>query len=129
VLCPFTESVRLGLFRTAHPGTESVLRRRGRGDGESSRHDRGTTGHEPSLGIADGLSVPRCVRGALSYSSPVRPSRFRRSLHSRPLVEGRRDDLSTTRPATVGSFADLDIARVGERFNKQALVPCNDSAA
>ncbi len=48
---------------------------------------------------------------------------FRRSL---PLSALGRKDVATTCQRlglhTVGSFADLDIARVGERFNKHALV-------
>jgi nucleotidyltransferase/DNA polymerase involved in DNA repair len=80
------------------------------------------TGHEPSLGIADGLfCAEMCARRALVLA-PGTTESFRRSL---PLsVLGRKDVATTCQRLglhTVGSFADLDIARVGERFNKHAL--------
>jgi hypothetical protein len=64
-----------------------------------------------------------CARPRSSCSSPGATESFRRSL---PLsVLGRKDVATTCQRLglhTVGSFADLDTARVAERFNKHALV-------
>jgi hypothetical protein len=81
------------------------------------------TGVEPSLGIADGLFCAETVCAARSRTRAGATESFRRSL---PLsVLGRKDVATTCQRLglhTVGSFADLDVARVGERFNKHALV-------
>ena len=123
VLCPFTESVRLGLFVLPIRGPSRFFG----GEAAVMENVRATivelTGHEPSLGIADGLfCAEMCARRALVLE-PGATESFRRSL---PLSALGRKDVATTCQRlglhTVGSFADLDIARVGERFNKQALV-------
>ena len=123
VLCPFTESVRLGLFALPIRGPSRFFG----GEAAVMQNVRATvvelTGHEPSLGIADGLFCAEvCARRALVLG-PGATESFRRSL---PLsVLGRKDVATTCQRLglhTVGSFADLDIARVAERFNKHALV-------
>jgi protein ImuB len=123
VLCPFTESVRLGLFVLPIRGPSRFFG----GEAAVMENVRATvvelTGHEPSLGIADGLfCAEMCARRALVLG-PGATESFRRSL---PLsVLGRKDVATTCQRLglhTVGSFADLDTARVAERFNKHALV-------
>ena len=123
VLCPFTESVRLGLFVLPIRGPSRFFG----GEVAVMENVRATvrelTGHVASLGIADGLfCAEMCARRALVLE-PGATESFRRSL---PLsVLGRKDVATTCQRLglhTVGSFADLDTARVAERFNKHALV-------
>jgi len=123
VLCPFTESVRLGLFVLPIRGPSRFFG----GEAAVMENVRSTvlelTGHAPSLGIADGLfCAEACAQRGLVLE-PGATESFRRSL---PLSSLGRKDVATTCQRlglhTVGSFADLDIARVGERFNKHALV-------
>ncbi len=123
VLCPFTESVRLGLFVLPIRGPSRFFG----GEAAVMENVRSTvaelTGHAPSLGIADGLfCAEACARRGLVLE-PGATESFRRSL---PLAALGRKDVATTCQRlglhTVGSFADLDIARVAERFNKHALV-------
>jgi nucleotidyltransferase/DNA polymerase involved in DNA repair len=123
VLCPFTESVRLGLFALPVRGPSRFFG----GEAAVMENVRSTvmevTGHAPSLGIADGLfCAEACARLGLVLE-PGATESFRRSL---PLSALGRKDVATTCQRlglhTVGSFADLDVARVGERFNRHALV-------
>ena len=123
VLCPFTESVRLGLFVLPIRGPSRVFG----GEAAVMENVRSTvvelTGHAPSLGIADGLfGAEACARRGLVLE-PGATESFRRSL---PLAVLGRKDVATTCQRlglhTIGSFADLDIARVAERFNKHAVV-------
>jgi protein ImuB len=122
VLCPFTESVRLGLFVLPIRGPSRFFG----GEAAVMESVRSTvvelTGHAPSLGIADGLfCAEACARLGLVLE-PGATESFRRSL---PLSALGRKDVATTCQRlglhTVGSFADLDTARVAERFNKHAL--------
>ena len=123
VLCPFTESVRLGLFVLPIRGPSRFFG----GEAAVMENVRSTvmelTGHVPSLGIADGLfCAEACARRNLVLE-PGATESFRRSL---PLSALGRKDVATTCQRlglhTVGSFADLDVARVAERFNQHALV-------
>ncbi len=123
VLCPFTESVRLGLFVLPIRGPSRFFG----GEAAVMGSVRSTvvelTGHVVSLGIADGLfCAEECARRNLVLE-PGATASFRRAL---PLsVLGRKDVATTCQRLglhTVGSFADLDVARVAERFNKHALV-------
>ena len=123
VLCPFTESVRLGLFVLPIRGPSRFFG----GEAAVMENVRSTvvelTGHAPSLGIADGLfGAEACARRGLVLE-PGATESFRRSL---PLAVLGRKDVATTCQRlglhTIGSFADLDIARVAERFNKHAVV-------
>ena len=122
VLCPFTESVRLGLFVLPIRGPSRFFG----GEAAVMENVRASvvelTGHEPSLGVADGLfCAEACAKRGLVLA-PGATASFRRSL---PLSALGRKDVATTCQRlglhTVGSFADLDAARIAERFNKHAL--------
>jgi len=121
-LCPFSEAVRLGLF---------VLPVRG-----PSRFFGGldavvcvvrqcvldVVGAEPSLGVAEGLFCAELAAHEKVVVPLGASDAFRRS---QPLSVLGRKDLATTCSRlglhTLGAFADLDTARVAERFNKHAL--------
>jgi protein ImuB len=123
VLCPFTESIRVDLMvlplrgpSRFFGGEQAVL--------EAVRQIvRDVTGHEASLGVADGLFCAEVAARRALVLAPGTTDSFRRSL---ALGELRRKDVATTCQRlglhTVGAFADLDVARVGERFNKHALM-------
>jgi hypothetical protein len=123
VLCPFTEPVRLGLYALPirgpgrfFGGEEAVL--------DAVAHTvRDAVGHEPSLGIADGLFCAEIAARERVLVAPGMTDSFRRA---QPLgALGRKDLVTTCRRLglhTVGSFADLERARVAERFNTHALV-------
>ena len=123
ILCPFTEAPRLGLLVLPLRGPSrffggelAVL--------EAVRETvRDVTGHEPLLGVADGLFCAELAARRSLVLAPGATEPFRRSL---PLAVLGRKDVATTCQRlglhTVGSFADLDAARVAERFNKHALV-------
>ena len=123
VLCPFTESIRVDLLvlplrapSRFFGGEHAVL--------EAVRQIvRDVTGHEPSLGVADGLFCAEVAARRALVLAPGATDSFRRSL---ALGELGRKDVATTCQRlglhTVGAFADLDVARVGERFNKHALM-------
>lgn len=123
ILCPFTESIRLGLFVLPVRGPSRFFG----GEAAVLEIARGTVvdvvGHEPRLGIADGLFCAEVAAHQGRVVAPGATASFRRAL---PLsVLGRKDVATTCQRLglhTVGSFADLDVARVGERFNKHALV-------
>ena len=121
-LCPFTEAVRLGLFALPlrgpsrfFGGDDAVLRR-------VRRCVLEVVGVEPDLGVAEGLfSAERAARQRVVV--PVgRGDAFRRA---QPLAALGRRDLATTGERlglrTVGAFADLDPARVAERFDRRVL--------
>ena len=121
VLCPFTEPVRLGLLvlpvrgpSRFFGGEEAVL--------EAVRqtvHD--VAGDEPLLGVADGLFCSELAARADVVVGVGLTECFRRA---QPLdVLGRKDLATTCRRLglhTVGAFADLEPARVAERFNTHA---------
>jgi protein ImuB len=83
-------------------------------------HD--VAGYEVSLGIADGLFCAEIAARQRLVVPPGATPSFRRA---QPLaVLGREDLVTTCRRLglhTVGSFADLERARVAERFNKHAV--------
>jgi len=123
VLCPFTESIRLDLLVLPLRGPSRFF------GGEDAVFDavrqtvRDVTAREPSLGVADGLFCAEMAARRGLVLAPGATRAFRRSL---PLgVLGRKDVATTCQRLglhTVGSFADLERARVAERFNKHALV-------
>jgi hypothetical protein len=122
ILCPFTEAPRLGLFVLPLRGPSRFF------GGESavmhavSETVRDVNGHVPLLGVADGLFCAELAARRSLVLTPGTSGSFRRSL---PLTVLGRKDVATTCQRlglhTVGSFADLDTARVAERFNKHAL--------
>ncbi len=122
VFCPFTELVRLGLFVLPVRGPSRFY------GGEAAVMDIVTrtvhdvAGHQASLGIADGLFCAEIAARQRLVVPPGATSSFRRV---QPLaVLGREDLVTTCRRLglhTVGSFADLERARVAERFNKHAV--------
>jgi nucleotidyltransferase/DNA polymerase involved in DNA repair len=122
ILCPFTESIRLGLLVLPLRGPSRFFGGEGAVLDAVRQSVRDVTGHEPLLGVADGLFCAEVAarRGLVLASGAT--DLFRRSL---PLsVLGRKDVATTCQRLglhTVGSFADLDAARVAERFNGHAL--------
>ncbi len=123
ILCPFTEPVRLGLLVLPLRGPSRFF------GGERAVFDavaqtvRDVTGHEPSLGVADGLFCAEVAARQRRVLAPGTTDSFRRSL---PLALLGRRDLATTGQRlglhTVGSFADLDASSIAGRFNRHALV-------
>lgn len=122
VLCPFTEPVRLGLLvlpvrgpSRFFGGEEAVLR-------TVRQCVLDLLGCEPSLGVADGLFCAELAARQKVVVPVGETDSFRRA---QPLsVLGRRDLTTTCRRLglhTVGSFADLDAARVAERFSTPVL--------
>ena len=121
-LCPFTESIRLDLLvlplrapSRFFGGEQAVL---------DAVYDaaREFAGYEVRLGVADGLFCAEMAARRGFALAPGETAAFRRSL---PLgVLGRRDLATTCQRLglhTLGAFADLERARVAERFNKHAL--------
>jgi protein ImuB len=121
-LCPFTEAVRLGLFTLPLRGPSRFFG----GDDAVVRVVRqcvlDVVGVEPSLGVAEGLFCAELAARARVVVPAGRSGDFRRA---QPLAALGRKDLTTTCQRlglhTVGAFADLDPARVAERFNRHAL--------
>lgn len=122
LLCPFTEAIRFGLFALPirapsrfYGGDDAVL--------EMVRrcvHDvAGTNVH---LGVAEGLFSAELAAHHEVVLPAGASSGFRRA---QPLeVLGRRDLTTTCQRLgirTVGAFADLDTARVAERFDRDVL--------
>ena len=122
-LCPFTEAVRLGLFVLPLRGPSRFFG----GDDAVARVVRQCVREvvdmEPSLGVAEGLFCAELAARRGLVVPAGRSDDFRRS---QPLAVLGRKDLATTCQRlglhTVGAFADLDPARVAERFNRHALV-------
>ena len=122
ILCPFTESIRLDLLVLPVRGPSRFF------GGEVALLDavrasvRDVTHYEPSLGVADGLFCAEAAARRGLVLTPGTTESFRRSL---PLAVLGRKDVATTCQRlglhTVGSFADLEVARVAERFNTHAL--------
>ena len=120
-LCPFTEPVRLGLYVLPVRGPSRFL------GGEPAVLDavrqtvRDVVGREPLLGVADGLFCSELAARVGVVVGPGETEDFRRAQSLDVL--GRKDLATTCRRLglhTVGAFADLDPARVAERFNKNA---------
>lgn len=122
VLCPFTEPVRLGLYTLPLRGPARFF------GGEAAVLDavaqtvRDVVGHDGLLGVADGLFCAELAARAGVVLAPGSTDSFRRA---QPLsVLGRKDLVTTGRRLglhTVGSFADLDRARVVERFDAHVV--------
>lgn len=122
VLCPFSEPVRAGLYVLPVRGPSRFF-----GGEESVLHAvretvRDVVHHEASLGVADGLFCAELAAREEVVLAVGASAAFRRA---QPLaVLGQADLVTICRRLglhTVGSFADLDAARVAERFNKHAL--------
>jgi nucleotidyltransferase/DNA polymerase involved in DNA repair len=122
VLCPFTEPVRLGLLVLPVRGPSRFF-----GGEEAVLHAvrqsvRDLVGCEPSLGVADGLF---CAELAARAGVVVRPGETDSFRRAQPLSVLGREDLTTTCRRlglhTMGSFADLERARVAERFSTSVL--------
>jgi protein ImuB len=122
LLCPFSELVRLGLYvlplrgpSRFFGGEEAVMTM-------ARESARDVTGHEAMLGVADGVFCAELAAREQRVVAPGATDAFRRA---QPIeVLGRKDLATTCRRLglyTLGSFADLEVARVGERFNKHAL--------
>ncbi|MGD1014264.1 MAG: hypothetical protein ABR963_07750 [Acidimicrobiales bacterium] len=122
LLCPFSELVRLGFYvlplrgpSRFFGGEEAVLKM-------ARETVRDVTGHEALLGVADGVFCAELAAREQRVVAPGATDAFRRA---QPIeVLGRKDLATTCRRLglyTLGSFADLEVARVSERFNKHAL--------
>lgn len=122
-LCPYTEAVRLGLFALPlrgpsrfFGGDDAVLRRVHQCVCE-------VIGVEPALGVGEGLFSAELAARQRVVVPVGRGDAFRRA---QPLAALGRRDLATTGERlglrTVAAFADLDPARVAERFDRGALV-------
>jgi len=122
VLCPFTEVVRLGLYVLPLRGPSRFFG----GDDAVLRAVRQSVldvvGTEPKLGVAEGLFCAELAAHRELIVPRGSSDVFRRA---QPLDVLGRKDLATTCQRlglhTLGAFADLDHARVAERFNKHAL--------
>lgn len=122
VLCPFTESVRLGLFVLPIRGPSRFYGGEAAVLAVIAATALDVAGHEASLGIADGLFCAELAARDRLVVPPGATTSFRRAQPLRVL--GREDLVTTCRRLglhTVGAFADLESARVAERFNKHAL--------
>jgi hypothetical protein len=121
-LCPFSEAVRLGFFVLPLRGPSRFFG----GDEAVMRLVRqcvlDVVGSEPKLGVAEGLF---CAELAAQHELVVPPGASDAFRRAQPLDVLGRKDLTTTYQRlglhTVGAFADLESARVGERFNRHAL--------
>jgi nucleotidyltransferase/DNA polymerase involved in DNA repair len=122
VLCPFTEPVRLGLYVLPVRGPSRFF------GGEGAVLDAVTTtvhdvtGVESRLGVADGLFCAELAARRAVVVPRGATDAFRRAQSLDVL--GRKDLATTCRRLglhTVGAFADLDAARVAERFDGHAL--------
>lgn len=121
-LCPFTEAVRLGLFVLPLRGPSRFFG----GDDAVMRAVRqcvlDVAGVTPSLGVAEGLFCVELAARASLVVPAGHTEEFRRAQPLRTL--GRRDLVTTCRRLglrTLGDFADLDAARVAERFDRHVL--------
>jgi len=122
ILCPFTEPVRLGLFVLPVRGPSRFF------GGEEALLDTvrqsvcDILGYEPSLGVADGLFCAELAAHAGVVVAPGATESFRRG---QPLSVLARKDLTTTCRRlglrSLGAFADLERARVAERFSSAVL--------
>jgi len=121
-ICPFTEVVRLGLFVMPLRGPSRFF-----GGDEAVcalvvARVRELVGVEPSLGVAEGLFCAELAARQGLVVARGASDAFRRA---QPLsVLGRKDLTTTCRRlglVRLGEFADLDPARVAERFNQHAV--------
>jgi hypothetical protein len=119
VLCPFTESVRLGLYVLPVRGPSRFF------GGEAAVLDavasavRDAVGERARLGVADGLFCAELAARDEVVVPTGGTEAFRRA---QPIEVFARKDLATIARRlglhTVGAFADLDPARVAERFTQ-----------
>jgi protein ImuB len=122
VLCPFTEVVRLGLYVLPLRGPSRFFG----GDDAVLRAVRQSVldvvGVEPKLGVAEGLFCAELAAHRELIVPLGSSDAFRRA---QPLDVLGRKDLATTCQRlglhTLGAFADLERARVAERFNQHGL--------
>jgi len=122
-LCPFTEVVRLGLYVLPLRGPSRFLG----GDDAVLRAVRqvvlDVAGAPPKLGVAEGLFCAELAAHCELVVPLGGSDAFRRA---QPLDVLGRKDLTTTCQRlglyTLGAFADLEPARVAERFNQHALM-------
>lgn len=122
LLCPFTEVVRYGVFVLPVRGPSRFL------GGESAVLDNCRTtveriaGVTPRLGVADGLFSALAAARRDTVVPPGESTAFRRSLPIDDLLD---PSTSTTAHRLglhhVGLFADLDVARVTERFSRSVV--------
>ena len=123
IICPFTEVIRLGLFvlpirgpSRFYGGDEGVLN-------AVAQCVREVSGFTPLLGVGEGLFCAEVAAKQQLVLALGASEIFRSSL---PLEYLERKDLATTCHRlgihTIGAFAGLEAARVGERFNKHALL-------
>jgi nucleotidyltransferase/DNA polymerase involved in DNA repair len=121
-VCPFADAVRLGLITVPTRGPSRFFG----GEDVVVAHLRETTeratGAPVAVGIADGLFSAFAAARAEVIVAPGRSEAFRRSL---PISALERRQLATLCRRlglhTVGAFADLDAARVAERFDRDAM--------
>ena len=122
-MCPFTEVVRLGLFVMPLRGPSRFFG----GDDAVLAMVRqcvlDVVGAEAKLGVAEGLFCAELAAHREVLVPRGASDAFRRA---QPLEVLGRKDLATTCQRlglhTLGAFADLEPARVAERFNQHALV-------
>jgi protein ImuB len=123
VLCPFVEPVRLGLCTLPLRGPSRFF-----GGDEAVfaavRHSvRDVLGLEVSLGVAEGLFCAELAARQEVVLALGQTTAFRRA---QPLMALGHKELTTTGRRlgiyTVGDFADLDAARVAERFSAAVRV-------
>jgi len=123
IICPFTEVIRLGLFvlpirgpSRFYGGDEGVLN-------AVTQCVKEVSGFTPSLGVGEGLFCAEVAAKQQVVLPPGTSDFFRNAL---PLEYLERKDLATTCHRlglhTIGAFAALEPARIGERFNKHALL-------
>jgi protein ImuB len=122
VLCPFTEPVRLGLYALPVRGPSRFFGGEGAVLDAVATTVADVTSVETRLGVADGLFCAELAARRAVVVPAGATEAFRRA---QPLdVLGRKDLATTCRRLglhTVGAFADLDAARVAERFDGHAL--------
>jgi nucleotidyltransferase/DNA polymerase involved in DNA repair len=121
-MCPFTEAIRLGLFVMPLRGPSRFFG----GDDAVLAMVRqcvlDVVGTEAKLGVAEGLFCAELAAHREVLVPRGESDAFRRA---QPLEVLGRKDLATTCQRlglhTLGAFADLEAARVAERFNQHAL--------
>ena len=122
LFCPFTEVVRYGVFVLPVRAPRRFL------GGESAVYDncraivQRTVGLVPRLGVADGLFSALAAAQRETVVPPGESTSFRRSLPIDDLLD---PPMSTTAHRLglhdIGLFADLDVARVTERFSRHVV--------
>ena len=123
VVCPFTELIHLGFYVLPSRGPSRFFGGEERVLEAVATVVRDVLGREASLGVADGLVWCEFAARDGVVVEPGKTDDYRRA---RPLSALGRRDLATTGRRlglrTVGDFADLERARVSERFSASVLV-------